>query len=72
MSHQRKNIKTEQQVLTTREIQIMELLLKGLTRNDIACELFLSPGTIKKHVQNMYKKLEAKNKIEALHKMKLL
>ena len=45
---------------------------KGMSRNEIAGKLFISPETVKKHVQNIYKKLGVKNKIEALYKMKWL
>jgi DNA-binding NarL/FixJ family response regulator len=60
------------EVLTNREKEILEQLAKGMTRNQIANQLFVSPETIKKHVQNVHKKLEVRNKIEALYKMKLL
>ncbi len=43
--------------LTTREIEVLEQLSKGLKYNDIAENLFLLAGTVRKHVENIYTKL---------------
>jgi DNA-binding NarL/FixJ family response regulator len=59
-------------MLTAREKEILELVLRGLSRGEIAKTLFVSPETVKKHVSNAYKKLEASNKITALKKLKWL
>jgi DNA-binding NarL/FixJ family response regulator len=58
----------EEIVLTTREIEVLEQLSKGLTYNVIANHLFLSEGTIRKHVENIYKKLQVHNRLEAIQK----
>ena len=63
-------IKTEEYNLTTREIEVLEQLSKGLKYNDIAENLFLSSGTIRKHVENIYNKLKVHNKLEAIAKAK--
>jgi len=60
------------QMLTKREKEVLALLAKGFTRNEIANKLFVSPETIKKHLQNIYKKLKVKNKMQAVNKMKWL
>jgi DNA-binding NarL/FixJ family response regulator len=57
-------------VLTTREIEVLEQLSKGIKYNDIAENLFLSAGTIRKHVENIYTKLKVHNKLEAIAKAK--
>jgi DNA-binding NarL/FixJ family response regulator len=57
-------------VLTTREIEVLEQLSKGLKYNAIADNLFLSAGTIRKHVENIYTKLQVHNKLEAIQKAK--
>ena len=57
-------------VLTTREIEVLEQLSKGLKYNAIAENLFLSAGTIRKHVENIYTKLQVHNKLEAIQKAK--
>src|SRR5690554_301471 len=54
--------------LTSREIEVLEHLSKGLSYNAIAENLFLSTGTIRKHIENIYKKLQVHNKIEAVQK----
>lgn len=51
-------------------ISVLEQLSKGLKYNAIAENLFLSAGTIRKHVENIYTKLQAHNRIEALQKAK--
>ncbi|MBC7524868.1 MAG: response regulator transcription factor [Flavobacterium sp.] len=56
--------------LSTREIEVLEQLSKGLKYNSIAENLFLSPGTIRKHVENIYIKLKVHNKLEAIQKAK--
>ena len=52
--------------LTKREYEILQLLAKGMTREEIAKKLYISSETVKMHVKNLYKKLKAKNKIDAL------
>ncbi|MCZ8197412.1 MAG: response regulator transcription factor [Flavobacterium sp.] len=64
------SIPKEEISLTTREIEVLEQLSKGLKYNAIAENLFLSPGTIRKHVENIYTKLQVHNKLEAIQKAK--
>ncbi|WP_269226382.1 response regulator [Flavobacterium eburneipallidum] len=54
--------------LTVREVEVLEQLSKGLKYNAIANNLFLSVGTIRKHVENIYTKLQVHNKLEAIQK----
>ncbi len=56
--------------ITEREIEVLELLKTGKTYLKIAQALGLSEGTIRKHIENIYKKLHAHNKLEALDKAK--
>lgn len=56
--------------LTNREVEVLEQLSKGLKYNAIADNLFLSVGTIRKHVENIYSKLQVHNKLEAIQKAK--
>ena len=58
--------------LTARENEVLSLLAKGMSREEIATKLFVSPETVKMHIKNIYKKLKAKNKVDALIKMKML
>lgn len=56
--------------LTPREIDVLEQLSKGLSYNAIAENLILSTGTIRKHIENIYRKLQVHNKLEAVQKAK--
>lgn len=60
----------EEYNLTAREIEVLEQLSKGLKYNAIAENLFLSVGTIRKHIENIYTKLQVHNKLEAIQKAK--
>lgn len=54
--------------LSAREIEVLEQLSKGLNYNIIAQNLFLSPSTVRKHIENIYTKLQVHNKLEAVEK----
>jgi len=56
--------------LTAREVDVLEQLSKGLSYNAIAENLILSTGTIRKHIENTYRKLQVHNKLEAVQKAK--
>lgn len=56
--------------LTKREVEVLEQLSRGLSYTLIAENLFLSPSTIRKHIENIYKKLQVHSKIEAVQKAK--
>jgi DNA-binding CsgD family transcriptional regulator len=60
------------QLLTPREKEVIQLLSLGLSYEKIAVQMNVRHETIKMHLKNIYRKLEAKNKIEALQKVKLL
>jgi DNA-binding NarL/FixJ family response regulator len=54
--------------LSNRQLQILEQLSKGLNYNEIAANLFISPSTVRKHIENIYTKLEVHSKVEAIQK----
>jgi DNA-binding NarL/FixJ family response regulator len=56
--------------LSKRETEVLEQLSKGLSYTVIAKNLILSPSTIRKHIENIYKKLQVHSKIEAVQKAK--
>lgn len=43
-------------------------MYKGLNYNQIAEQMNISPATVRKHTENIYKKLSVHNKIGAIHK----
>lgn len=56
--------------LTTRELQILGLLSAGVSNHEIAQRLFISLHTVKSHLYNIFKKIEARNRIEAVNWMR--
>jgi LuxR family maltose regulon positive regulatory protein len=58
--------------LTERELQILHLLDMGLTNKQIARELVVTPGTVKVHTTNVYRKLSVTNRRAAVTLSKAL
>ncbi|MCE7556824.1 LuxR C-terminal-related transcriptional regulator [Aliivibrio fischeri] len=52
--------------LTTRESEILRLLASGASNLDIANSLFVSENTVKTHLYNVFKKLNVKNRLQAM------
>jgi DNA-binding NarL/FixJ family response regulator len=52
-------------VLTRREIQIMQLVSRGLSNKEIGGRLSITEGTVKNHVHNALEKLQLENRIQA-------
>ncbi len=55
--------------LTSREIEIVQLLRQGHKYQTIADKLFISDLTVKKHVRNIFEKTAATNRVELIHKL---
>ncbi|OQB26036.1 MAG: Transcriptional regulatory protein LiaR [Chloroflexi bacterium ADurb.Bin180] len=51
--------------LSSRELEVLQRLAKGLTNREIADELFISEGTVKNHLKNILEKLHLSNRIQA-------
>ncbi|MGE0601660.1 MAG: alpha/beta fold hydrolase [Dehalococcoidia bacterium] len=51
--------------LTGREIDILKLLAKGLSNREMADDLVLSPRTVERHLENLYRKAGFRNRTEA-------
>ncbi len=60
------NIKTK--LISEREKEVVTFMFKGLNYNQIANQMNISPATVRKHTENIYKKLGVHNKVEAIHK----
>ena len=56
----------KKQELTSRQKEILSLLRKGLTNNEICKTLGISSNTVKVHLANIYKILEVTNRTEAV------
>ena len=48
-------------VITRREKEVLELIAEGMTNNEVAQKLFISPSTVDTHRKNLLVKFEAKN-----------
>jgi DNA-binding NarL/FixJ family response regulator len=53
-------------LLTSREVQVLELLSEGLTLHQVARRLRISPRTVETHVRKTYRKLGVHNRVQAL------
>ena len=53
--------------LSERETELLQLLVEGNTYQQIADSIFISHGTVRKHVQNIYGKLHIHSKVEAVN-----
>lgn len=60
----------EAELLTEREKEILDLLSQGYLYKEIASELNISTLTVKKHIHNIYEKLQVQNRTEALNKVR--
>jgi DNA-binding NarL/FixJ family response regulator len=56
--------------LTQREIELLTHLKNGLTYEEIAANLIISYHTVRKHIENIYRKMQVSNKVEAIQKAK--
>lgn len=52
--------------LTTRESEVLELILEGLTTNEIADKIYLSHQGVKAHLTNLFRKFEVKNRVQLI------
>ena len=55
--------------LSTREIQVVELIRKGHKNRQIAEELFIAEKTVESHIQNIFQKVGERSKIAVIHKL---
>lgn len=53
--------------LTSRELEILQLVAAGATNSDVARKLWVTEQTVKFHLRNIYRKLDVANRTEASH-----
>jgi ATP/maltotriose-dependent transcriptional regulator MalT len=58
--------------LSSREIEVLELMAQGLSNSAIAAHLYLSPNTLKAHTQNIFGKLDVHSRVQAVNKAREL
>jgi DNA-binding NarL/FixJ family response regulator len=68
---QQRNEKANKELdkLSTREQEILEYLSKGYRYKEIAALLFINIETVRKHIHNIYEKLEVNSRTDALNKV---
>lgn len=67
---QNPSILLEQFGISKREYEVLQLMAKGHSNQEIADELFLSLNTIKTHTANIFSKLDVKRRTQAVSKAK--
>jgi two-component system response regulator DegU len=57
--------KHDENNLTTREIEVLELIAEGMINKEIAKQLYISEKTVKNHVSNIFRKLNVSDRTQA-------
>jgi RNA polymerase sigma factor (sigma-70 family) len=52
--------------LTSREREVLDLVADGLTNGEVAQRLWISPGTVRRHLENAYAKLSVRTRTGAV------
>jgi len=63
---------SQQTLLTKRELEVLALIAEGLNYKEAAEKLYVSPETVRKHLSNIYSKLQVNNKVAAINKVRNL
>jgi len=58
--------------LSTRELEVLQLMAAGLSNQEIATRLFVSLSTVKTHSSNLFEKMDVKRRTQAIDKAKRL
>ncbi len=57
--------------LTSRELELLTLVCRGMSNPDIAGKLYISESTVKQHLSHIYRKTNVKNRYELIQKIRL-
>jgi LuxR family transcriptional regulator, maltose regulon positive regulatory protein len=52
--------------LSPRELEVLRLIIDGATNKEIADELVLTVNTVKRHISNIFDKLQVSNRAQAI------
>ncbi|MCC6613824.1 MAG: hypothetical protein IT320_10130 [Anaerolineae bacterium] len=63
---------TAESPLTERELEVLQLVADGLSDREIAQKLYLALGTVKRHLSNVYGKLDVNSRTQALSRAREL
>ena len=58
--------------LSERELEVLQHVARGLSNQEIADKLFLSAGTVKPHMSNIYQKLDVHSRTQAIERARTL
>lgn len=61
-----KKKRADDEILSQRELQVLQLVCSGKTNNEIAAELFLSVQTVKSHLKKIFEKLDVRDRAQAV------
>ncbi len=68
----RNEIELSKRKISKRELEVLELMSLGFSNQEIAEKLFVSLNTVKTHSSNLFEKLEAKRRTQAIETAKKL
>ena len=68
MAMQKQKTHKDLELLTARELEILQLLAKGFRYKEIADQLNIDKGTVRCHIHNIYEKLQVQSRTDALNK----
>jgi DNA-binding NarL/FixJ family response regulator len=64
-------VKLTSEILSPREMEVIDLISKGLANEEISFVLGISINTVPVHIRNIYKKLHARNRAGAIYQARL-
>ncbi|MFC1936681.1 response regulator transcription factor, partial [Chloroflexota bacterium] len=59
------NVETTPEVLTPREMEVLQLIAQGLSNKELAKDLIISEKTVKTHLSSIYRKLNLSDRTQA-------
>lgn len=62
------SVRAETYGLSERELQVLHSIADGLNNREIAEKLFLSEGTVKNYISNIYSKMDVRDRVQASKK----